>query len=104
MLKVITDATFDDALKSGKPLLVDFWAAWCGPCIAMEPIIKQLAEDFDGKIDIAKLNVDENPATSQRFQIMSIPTMILFKNGEPLKQIIGMRGKAELTALLNTVK
>ncbi len=101
MLKVIDDATFESAIKSDRPVLVDFWAAWCGPCIAMEPTIEKLAEEFDGKIDIAKLNVDENPETAMKFQIRSIPTMMLFKDGKPVHQIIGMRGKAELTSLLN---
>lgn len=102
MLKVINDASFEDTLKSDKPVLVDFWAAWCGPCIAMEPTMKAIAEDFDGKIDVAKLNVDENPETSMKFQVMSIPTLILFKDGKEAKRIIGLRGKADLAAILNS--
>jgi thioredoxin 1 len=100
MLKKLTDASFASDVKSDKPILVDFWAAWCPPCVAMEPTMEKLAEEFDGKADIGKLNVDENPHTAMQFQVRSIPTLILFKNGEPVEELIGLRGKPELTALL----
>lgn len=101
MLKKLTDATFDQETKSDRPILVDFWAAWCGPCIAMEPTMEKLAEEFDGKVDIGKLNVDENPMTSYKFTVSSIPTLILFKSGKPVEHLIGLRGKPELAALLS---
>ena len=91
---------FDRLLASEKLLLVDFWAAWCGPCKMIAPIIDQLADEFDGKVKIAKLNVDENRDLAVRFKVMSIPTLILFKNGEVANQLVGARPKAELVKLL----
>ncbi len=97
MLKTVTDSTFEaDVIKSDRPVFVDFWAPWCGPCIAMEPAIEELAEEFKGKVDILKLNVDENPHTSRAFDVMSIPTSMIFKDGKPVERIIGLTAKDKL--------
>ena len=93
----ITDATFDEVVNSSaEPVLVDFWAEWCGPCKMVAPILDEIAEEQDGKIKITKLNVDENPNTSLKYQVQSIPTMLLFKDGEVAKTIIGAKSKASL--------
>ena len=95
----LTDATFGDLVeKSAMPVLVDFWAPWCGPCHALAPVIEQLASEFDGKIRIGKLDTDENPRTSSRFQVQSIPTLILFANGKEVDRLIGVRSKQEITS------
>lgn len=88
------DAKFEeDVLKSDVPVLVDFWAPWCGPCRMMTPIIEELAEDYNGKAKIGKLNTDENPQSAGQFGVISIPTLILFKDGKPVDQIIGASSK-----------
>lgn len=95
----VTDGTFSkDVLDSDKLVLVDFWAEWCGPCRMVAPVLEEIAADHAETITIAKLNIDENPATARDFQVMSIPTMILFKGGEPVKQIVGAKPKAALLA------
>ena len=97
LIKHVTDATFDaDVLKSGTPVLVDYWAEWCGPCKMIAPILEEIATEQAGKIRIGKLNVDDAPATAQQFQVMSIPTLILFKDGEVQKRVVGARGKGQL--------
>ena len=93
----------DEVENSTLPVLVDFWAAWCGPCKMIAPIIDQLADEFDGKVKIAKLNVDENRDLAMRFQVMSIPTLLLFKDGEVVNQMVGARPKGELVKLLQNV-
>ncbi len=90
----------EEVENSTLPVLVDFWAAWCGPCKMIAPIIDQLADEFDGKAKIAKVNVDENRDLSIRFQVQSIPTLLLFKDGEVVNQLVGARPKAELVKLL----
>ncbi|NLC42650.1 MAG: thioredoxin [Clostridiales bacterium] len=90
----------EEVENSNLPVLVDFWAAWCGPCKMIAPIIDQLADEFDGKAKIAKVNVDENRDLSIRFQVQSIPTLLLFKDGEVVNQMVGARPKAELVKLL----
>ena len=93
----ITDATFDEVINgSAEPVLVDFWAEWCGPCKMVAPILDEIAEEQDGRIKVTKLNVDENPNTSLKYQVQSIPTMLLFKGGEVTKTIIGAKSKAAL--------
>jgi len=100
----VTDATFDqEVLKSTTPVLVDFWAPWCGPCKMQNPILEEVAKDFEGKAKIAKVNVDENPGIAQKFLVMSIPTLMLFKNGEVIKQMIGVQMKETLTEELNNL-
>jgi len=98
----LTDATFDaEVTSSDKPVLIDFWAEWCGPCRMVAPIVESLAEDYVGKVKVAKLNVDENPQVSRRFNIRSIPTLLLFKDGELKETAIGLRPKPQLEQLLD---
>ncbi len=98
----VTDDEFDNKVVGNSlPCLVDFWAPWCGPCKAIGPVIEELAEEFDGKVQIAKMNVDDNPATPGKFGIRAIPTLILFKDGEVVDKITGAVGKAQLNELIN---
>jgi len=95
----VTDQNFDaEVLASEKPIMVDFWAEWCGPCRAVSPILDQIATEHSDKIDVVKLNVDDNPETAMKFQITSIPTMKLFKGGEVVKTVIGAKPKPALEA------
>jgi thioredoxin 1 len=93
----VTDASFDtEVLKSSKPVLVDFWAEWCGPCRAVGPVLDQILAENGEKLDIVKLNVDENPQTAMAYKITSIPAMIVFQNGEAVKTIVGAKPKPAL--------
>lgn len=98
----ITDANFDtEVTQSNQPVLVDFWAVWCGPCQMLGPILKEVAKTMEGKAKVGKLNVDENPQVSQKFGIMSIPTLMIFKGGTVVKQFIGVQSKETLLGELN---
>jgi thioredoxin 1 len=93
----VDDANFDQTvLQAEIPVLVDFWAPWCRPCLMLAPILDELAEEYSGKITFARMDVDQNPKTASKYQVMSIPTLLLFKKGEPVSNIVGYKQKAEL--------
>ncbi|MDW8396478.1 MAG: thioredoxin [Anaerolineae bacterium] len=96
---VLTDSTFETVVEKSKGLvLVDFWAEWCGPCKMIAPIVEQIAQENDGKLVVGKLDVDANTATAMKYGVMSIPTLILFKDGEPVERMVGMQPKERLMA------
>jgi len=95
--KAVTDSTFEsEVLKSGKPVLVDYWAEWCGPCRQVAPVLEEIASEHGGKIDIVKLNVDENPDVVRTYGILNIPTLTVFKDGQVVKEIVGAKPKSAL--------
>ena len=97
-----TDATFDaEVLKSDLPVLVDFWAAWCGPCRIIAPVVDEIAETYKGKLKVVKMNVDENGQAPQTYGVMAIPTLILFKGGQLKEKVVGVLPKAKLVDLVN---
>jgi len=96
-VKTLTDATFDNEVNgSPTPMIVDFWAPWCGPCRMVSPVIEEIAEDHDGKVAVGKVNVDENPGIASRFGIMSIPTILIFKDGKIMDKVVGALSKQDL--------
>ncbi len=98
-----TDSDFEsEVLQSDQPVLVDFWATWCGPCLQMAPVIDTVAEKYAGKIRIGKIDVDHNPASAQRFNVRGIPTMLLFKQGQPVEQIVGTVPEEKLCTALDS--
>lgn len=99
-LKITRENFENEVMKSDIPVLIDFWAPWCGPCRMMEPIIEQLAEEYEGKAKVGKVNVDEEGELSQAFGVMSIPTIVIVKDGKVVKQAVGARPKAEVEAML----
>ncbi|MBR1809532.1 MAG: thioredoxin [Paludibacteraceae bacterium] len=96
MVNELTDANFKEALAQEKPVVVDFWAPWCGPCKMLGPVIDELAEEYDGKLYVGKMNVDENEEVCQEYGIMSIPTVLFFKNGELVNRHVGFARKPDM--------
>ena len=100
----LTEQNFEgEVLKSDLPVLVDFWAPWCGPCQTAGPVIEELAKEYEGKIKVGKLNVDENPKMAQKYGIMSIPTVIIFKNGQEIRRQVGFLGKEGYINLISNI-
>ena len=101
--KAVTDANFvSDVLQSDKPVLVDFWAEWCAPCRKVEPLLEEIAGEMGDKVTIVKLNIDENPETARAYRAMSVPTLTVFKGGEPVQSVAGARPKGDLVKLIES--
>lgn len=100
-LTFTSDKFEEEVLNASEPVFVDFWADWCGPCKMVGPVVEELAEDFKGKAKIGKLNVDENGTTAQAYGVMSIPTLILFKDGKEVERVVGFKPKEELAKIIN---
>ena len=101
-MKEITDATFDaEVLQSATPVLIDFWAEWCGPCKQIAPALEELASEYEGKVTIAKVNIDDNPVSPSKYGVRGIPTLIIFKNGQPAGMKVGALSKAKLGDWIN---
>lgn len=101
--KAVTDATFkDDVLGAGKPVLVDFWAEWCAPCRKVSPLLEEIGAEMSDRIEIVKMNADENPETVRTYRVMSLPTLTIFKDGEQVKSVVGAKPKGELVRLIES--
>ncbi|MEP6696737.1 MAG: thioredoxin [Pseudonocardiales bacterium] len=101
--KIVTDATWStEVLQSDKTVLVDFWAEWCGPCRKVAPILEEIANELDGEVTIAKLNIDENPMVARDYGILSIPTLTVFKGGQAVQSMLGVRPKAAILSMLES--
>ena len=101
-VKEVTDSNFEtEVLKAGQPVLVDFWAAWCGPCLALAPTVEALAEKYEGEAKVVKLNVDESPSIAERYGIRGIPTLVLFKGGDEAGRVVGMANKDKLAQMID---
>ena len=101
MTQHFTSETFEKAIAGDQVVLVDFWATWCGPCRMIAPVIEEIADEFEGRAVVGKVDVDEEPGLAQRFGVMSIPTLIVLKGGKAVEQAIGARGKADVAAMLS---
>jgi len=101
IIQVNQDSFQKSVLEAQKPILVDFWAPWCGPCRAVAPVVEELAKEYDSKVDFAKVNVDESPFIASKFGVMSIPTLIVFKDGKPAEQVVGFKPKDQIKKLLD---
>ena len=100
----LTDATFDEVVNAqDNPVVVDFWAEWCGPCKMIAPVLEEIAAEHAGKVRVAKINIDEHPGAARRFDVMSIPTLIVFQDGQPVKRMVGAKGKGQLLEELSDV-
>ena len=101
MAQQLTGSNFDQIIAGEKPVLVDFWAPWCGPCRMIAPVIEEIAAEFDGRAVVGKVDVDEEPGLAQRFGVMSIPTLIILAGGKVVEQAVGARGKADVAAMIS---
>lgn len=102
-IEVNDDGFAEKVLQATVPVLVDFWAPWCGPCRMVAPVVEELADEYDGKVTFVKVNVDENPKTASQYGIMSIPSLIIFKGGSPVTNLVGFRPKADLKSSLDEI-